>query len=169
MKVLIISDTHGKSSCIEQIYDIVGDVDMLIHLGDVEGDEELIHDLFNCEIHMVRGNCDYNAELPIYDEFNIGAAFRNAAVVSTTYALLSRCGMQPGDYFEHEDFLNVFDFNTPQTVAALGTAISQSSELVLRQIEITIKNYEREKLAERSESHERTDLHPQRGLSDSRP
>ena len=27
-----------------------------------------------------------------YDEFNIGAAFRNAAVVSTTYALLSRCG-----------------------------------------------------------------------------
>lgn len=72
MKVLIISDTHGKSSCIEQIYDIVGDVDMLIHLGDVEGDEELIQDLFNCEIHMVRGNCDYNAELPIYDEFNIG-------------------------------------------------------------------------------------------------
>lgn len=77
--------------------------------------------------------------------------------------------MQPGDYFEHEDFLNVFDFNTPQTVAALGTAISQSSELVLRQIEVTIKNYEREKIAERSESHERTDLHPQRGLSDSRP
>ena len=104
-----------------------------------------------------------------YDEFNIGAAFRNAAVVSTTYALLSRCGMQPGDYFEHEDFLNVFDFNTPQTVAALGTAISQSSELVLRQIEITIKNYEREKLAERSHSHDRADLHQERGLPDSRP
>ena len=50
MKVLIISDTHGKSSCIEQIYDIVGDVDMLIHLGDVEGDEELIHDLFNLSL-----------------------------------------------------------------------------------------------------------------------
>lgn len=77
--------------------------------------------------------------------------------------------MQPGDYFEHEDFLNVFDFNTPQTVAALGTAISQSSELVLRQIEVTIKNYERKKIAERSGSHERTDLHPQRGLSDPRP
>lgn len=72
MKVLIISDTHGKSSCLKQIHDIVGDVDMLIHLGDVEGDEKLIHDLFECEIHMVRGNCDYNPELPIYDEFNIG-------------------------------------------------------------------------------------------------
>ena len=104
-----------------------------------------------------------------YDEFNIGAAFRNAAAVSTTYALLSRCGMQPEDYFEHEDFLNVFDFNTPQTVAALGAAVSQSSELVLRQIEVTIKNYEREKIAERSASHERTDLHPQRGLPDSQP
>ena len=42
MKVLIISDTHGKSSCLKQIHDIVGDVDMLIHLGDVEGDEKLI-------------------------------------------------------------------------------------------------------------------------------
>ena len=72
MKVLIISDTHGKSSCLKQIHDIVGGVDMLIHLGDVEGDEKLIHDLFDCEIHMVRGNCDYNPELPIYDEFNIG-------------------------------------------------------------------------------------------------
>ena len=49
---------------------------------------------------------------------------------STTYTLLSRCGMQPGDYFEHEAFLNVFDFNTPQTVAALGTAISQSLSLI---------------------------------------
>ena len=47
MKVLIISDTHGKSSCLKQIHDIVGDVEMLIHLGDVEGDEKLIHDLFD--------------------------------------------------------------------------------------------------------------------------
>ena len=104
-----------------------------------------------------------------YDDFNIGVAFRNAAVVSTTYMLLSRCGMEPGEYFEHEDFLNVFDFNTPQTVAALGTAVSQSSEQVLRQIEVTIKNYERQKLAERSESHERADLREERGLPDSRP
>ena len=104
-----------------------------------------------------------------YDDFNIGVAFRSAATVSTTYALLSRCGLEPEVYFEHEDFLNVFDFNTPQTVAALGTAISQTSEQILRQIEIAIKNYEREKIAERSQSHERTDLHPEWGLPDSRP
>ena len=104
-----------------------------------------------------------------YDDFNIGAAFRNAALVSATYTLLSRCGLDPEESFVHEDFLPVFDFNTPAAVAALGTAVSQVSEQVLRQIEVSIKNYEREKLAERSQSHDEPDLHTERGLSDPGP
>ena len=154
------------SAALEQRFDVSGENGLADQMERVAAQlvDEYWHDNRRDIVGIVDGSF-----LEDYDEFNIGAAFRNAAVVSTTYALLSRCGMQPGDYFEHEDFLNVFDFNTPQTVAALGTAISQSSELVLRQIEVTIKNYEREKIAERSESHERTDLHPQRGLSDSRP
>ena len=154
------------SAALEQRFDVSGENGLADQMERVAAQlvDEYWHDNWRDIVGIVDGSF-----LEDYDEFNIGAAFRNAAVVSTTYALLSRCGMQPGDYFEHEDFLNVFDFNTPQTVAALGTAISQSSELVLRQIEVTIKNYEREKIAERSESHERTDLHPQRGLSDSRP
>ena len=104
-----------------------------------------------------------------YDDFNVGAAFRNAAVVSATYALLFRCGLEPERYFTHEDFLNVFDFNTPATVAALGTAVSVASERVLRQIEVTIKNYEREKRAERKESHDKIALSEQRGLPDPGP
>ena len=154
------------SAALEQRFDVSGENGLADQMERVAAQlvDEYWHDNWRDIVGIVDGSF-----LEGYDDFNIGAAFRNAAVVSTTYALLSRCGMQPGDYFEHEDFLNVFDFNTPQTVAALGTAISQSSELVLRKIEITIKNYEREKLAERSESHERTDLHPQRGLSDSRP
>ena len=154
------------SAALEQRFDVSGENGLADQMERVAAQlvDEYWHDNRRDIVGIVDGSF-----LEDYDEFNIGAAFRNAAAVSTTYALLSRCGMQPGDYFEHEDFLNVFDFNTPQTVAALGTAISQSSELVLRQIEVTIKNYEREKIAERSESHERTDLHPQRGLSDSRP
>ena len=154
------------SAALEQRFDVSGENGLADQMERVAAQlvDEYWHDNRRDIVGIVDGSF-----LEDYDEFNIGAAFRNAAVVSTTYALLSRCGMQPRDYFEHEDFLNVFDFNTPQTVAALGTAISQSSELVLRQIEVTIKNYEREKIAERSESHERTDLHPQRGLSDSRP
>ena len=153
------------SAALEQRFDVSGENGLADQMERVAAQlvDEYWHDNRRDIVGIVDGSF-----LEDYDEFNIGAAFRNAAVVSTTYALLSRCGMQPGEYFEHEDFLNVFDFNTPQTVAALGTAISQSSELVLRQIEVTIKNYEREKIAERSESHERTDLHPQRGLSDSR-
>ena len=103
-----------------------------------------------------------------YDEFNVGAAFQSAAV-SIAYSLMSRCGLEADDRFEHEDFLSIFDFNTPEAAAELGTAVSRINGEVLRQIEVTIKNYEREKLAERSHSHDRTDLHQERGLPDSRP
>ena len=104
-----------------------------------------------------------------YDDYNIEVAFKNAAVVSITYFLMSRCGMQPEDHFEHEDFFSIFDFNTPRTVAALGTAVSEINEQVLRQIEVTIRNYEREHSAERTAEHgEQPDLHEERRLPDSR-
>ena len=105
-----------------------------------------------------------------YDDYNIEVAFKNAAVVSITYSLMSRCGMQPEDHFEHEDFFSIFDFNTPRTVAALGTAVSEINEQVLRQIEVTIRNYEREHSAERTAEHgEQPDLHDERRLHDPRP
>ena len=105
-----------------------------------------------------------------YDDYNIEVAFKNAAVVSITYSLMSRCGMQPEDHFEHEDFFSIFDFNTPRTVAALGTAVSEINEQVLRQIEVTIRNYEREHSAERTAAHgEQPDLHEERRLPDPRP
>ena len=83
-----------------------------------------------------------------YHDLDKGVAFINAATVSTTYALLSRCGLVENAHFGAEDFMPVFDFNTPQTVYALGSAVSEISEKVLRSIEVTIKKYEREKLSE---------------------
>ena len=100
-----------------------------------------------------------------YDEFNTEVQFRNAAKVSITYMLMSRCGLEPEAYMEPEDFMPVFDFNTPAAVAALGTAVSEISQQVLRQIEVAIRNYERE----RSQNHDRIDLHEERRLPDSRP
>ena len=103
-----------------------------------------------------------------YDEFNTGASFRNAATVSITYMIYSRCVANPDEYFEHEDFLDIFDFNTRQTANALGTAVSQMSAQVFREIEVTIRNYERTKQAERSQNYdERNDIQTGRGLSDS--
>ncbi len=105
-----------------------------------------------------------------YDAYNIGVQFKSAAAVSMTYVLLSRCGLETENYFRHEDFLNVFDFNTPDTLTELGTAVSQGSEAVLRQIEVTIKKYEREKSAERSAEHgEQADVHADGGRSDPQP
>ena len=105
-----------------------------------------------------------------YDAYNIGVQFKTAAAVSMTYVLLSRCGLEAEHFFHHEDFLNVFDFNTPDTLTELGTAVSQGSEAVLRQIEVTIKKYERERSAERSAEHgEHADLYTEGGHSDPRP
>lgn len=101
-----------------------------------------------------------------YDEDNLRTVFKHAGTVSTAYALMSRCGLDPSGTFTHEDFQPIFDFNTPATVGVLGTAISEASEQVLRQIEVTIKRYEREHSAERTEKHERTELQGERRLSD---
>ena len=79
-----------------------------------------------------------------YDEYNIGVQFKAAATVSITYALMSRCGLEPERYFDHEDFMAIFDFNTPSTIGALGTAVSQINQQVLRQIGVTVRNAERE-------------------------
>ncbi len=103
-----------------------------------------------------------------YDAISIGSSFRSAASASIAYTLMSRCGLDLENYFQYEDFLSVFDFNTQDTVTALGGAVSQCSEQVLRQIETVIKRYEREKSAERGMEHgEQSDLHPDGGLSDS--
>ena len=115
----------------------------------------------------------YNVDgsfLEEYDEFNIAVQFKSAAAVSITYALMSRCGLEPEQYFEHEDFMAIFDFNTPATIAALGTAVSQINQQVLRQIGAVIRNAEREKLAERrSWNEQHLNLQAERGLSDPQP
>lgn len=106
--------------------------------------------------------------LESYDKFNIEVSFRNAVSVSTAYALFTRCTDKADDFFEHEDFMDIFDFNTRQTVNALGTAVSETSSQVFREIEIAIRNYERSKQAERSQNYdERNDIQTGRGLSDS--
>ena len=119
-----------------------------------------------------RDICDIIADsfLSGYDEDNIRMAFKTAASTSITYALMARCGFSPDGYFEPEDFMPVFDFNTPAAVSVLGTAVSEISQRVLRQIEITVKRHERERRAERTEEHgEQPDLQDQRRISDSRP
>ena len=56
----------------------------------------------------------------IRDRYNIGVQFKAAATVRITYALMSRGGLEPERYFDHEDFMAIFDFNTPSTIGAVS-------------------------------------------------
>ena len=105
-----------------------------------------------------------------YDEFNVGVSFRRAAETSIKYMLCSRCVEDPESCFEPEDFMDVFDFNTQAASNVLGTAVSEASSQVFREVERAIRTYKRAKQAElseeRSKGHGRADLHEGRGLPD---
>ena len=151
---------------LERTYDVSGD-DLAGQLTEVAGKlaEEYWTEHQQDFFYIVDGSF-----LEEYDEYNIGVQFKAAATVSITYALMSRCGLEPERYFDHEDFMAIFDFNTPSTIGALGTAVSQINQQVLRQIGVTVRNAEREANQERSKQDEQShDLHPERRLSDSRP
>ena len=155
------------SSMLEETYDIPQD-------GGIIAQFERVADKLALEYwsEQKRDICDIVADsfLNGYDEDNIRMAFKTAASTSITYALMTRCGFSPDGYFEPEDFMPVFDFNTPAAVSILGTAVSEISQRVLRQIEITVKRHERERRAERTEEHgEQPDLQDQRRISDPRP
>ena len=153
------------SAMLERSYGVAGD-DLAQQLTDVAG--KLASEYWDEHQQDFRYIVD-GSFLEEYDDFNIEVQFKAAATVSIAYALMSRCGLEPEQYFGHEDFMPIFDFNTPATVGALGTAVSQVNQQVLRQIGVTIQNYEREHLAERSVTHgEQPDLHEERRLPDSR-
>ena len=85
-----------------------------------------------------------------FDPLNVEMAFCHAASVSIAWTLMSRCNLEPEEYFQRQDFENVFEFNTPAAIAALGCAVSESTEKVLREIETAVKGCEREKRKERN-------------------
>lgn len=96
-----------------------------------------------------------------YDELNLELAFRNTATTGVQYMLLSRCGLAEEHRFEPEDFTTILEWNTPQALTALGTAVSEISEEVLRSIEREARSVERSRPYAELQNGER--------LSDSRP
>ena len=68
MKVLIVSDTHGHEENFEKVLEKVGNIQHLIHLGDVEGHEDYIEAISGCPVHIVAGNNDFFSDLPREEE-----------------------------------------------------------------------------------------------------
>lgn len=72
MKILIVSDTHGKHENLSTVLRKEKPIDRLIHLGDAEGYEDYIAKLAECPIDIVAGNNDFFSQLPQEKELEIG-------------------------------------------------------------------------------------------------
>ena len=102
-----------------------------------------------------------------YDEAGVEMQFKSAAAISVTYTLLERCGFEPAGWFDKDDFRAIHEFSTPDSVYALGAAVSDMSREVLRKIERTVKTTIRRRNAERSQyeyEQQERDLLDRRGL-----
>ena len=134
-------------------------------------------------------DCTKDSFLEELDDYNIEVIYRRLAANSVAYMLLSRCGLDADGYFEREDFAEIINFNTPQTLNAIGIATSDISEMALREISAAVRNVQIEakrqnrtfarnitsqydkgrKQPERSEDNGRNHLHEAGGLPYTRP
>ena len=106
-----------------------------------------------------------------YDSTGLEMQFKSAAAISVTYTLLERCGFEPDGFFDKDSFQAIYDFSTPDTVYALGAAVSDISREVLRTVERAVKTTIRRRNNERSqhEHEQQSELHADRGLSSPEP
>ena len=134
-------------------------------------------------------DCIKDSFLEELDDFNIEVIYKRLAINSVAFKLLTRCGLDAGELFDAEDFRDIVNFNTPETLNAIGIATSDISEMALREISAAVRNVQIEarqqnrtfarnftsqydkgrKQPERSENHERNHIHQTGGLSYSRP
>ena len=136
-------------------------------LADVAG--KLVADYWDNNGGDIRAIVD-GSLLMDYDEAGVEMQFKSAAI-SVTYTLLERCGFEPAGWFDKDDFRAIHEFSTPDSVYALGAAVSDMSREVLRQIERTVKTTIRRRNNERSqhEYEQQSELHADRGLSSPEP
>ena len=92
------------------------------------------------------------------DDFNVQVEFEQLLETSLSYSLLSRCGYEPSAYFDEDDFRGIRDFNSTEAMSVLGTAVSDLSEQVLRTIERTLKDFEKEKFSQNQRFSENPSL-----------
>ena len=133
-------------------------------LADVAG--KLVADYWDNNGGDIRAIVD-GSLLMDYDEAGVEMQFKSAAAISVTYTLLERCGIEPAGWFDKDDFRAIHEFSTPDSVYALGAAVSDMSREVLRNIERTVKTTIRRRNAERSQyeyEQQERDLLDRRGL-----
>ena len=155
------------SEMLNKIYGISGER-VSQQLADVAG--KLVADYWDNNGGDIRAIVD-GSLLMDYDEAGQEFQFKSAAAISILYTVLERCGFEPAGWFDKDDFQAIYNFSTPDSVYALGAAVSDMSREVLRQIERTVKTTIRRRNNERSqhEYEQQSELHADRGLSSPEP
>jgi len=122
--------------------------------GELEHKEDLGAALLSAAKNAVEDNIqDYLSELKTVtegsfleelDEYNVEVLYRKALENSIGYMLMVRCGLDPAGTFEDEDFRDVLNFNTPETLNALGVATGDISQMCLSEISRTVLALQRQ-------------------------
>ncbi len=146
--------------------------EMLTKTYDLKESEDISNNIAMLSFSLAR---DYIENHPVdYREFAKGsqlegldleyieASVEHATAVSISYTLLHRMGLEAENFFTKEDFEPLLQLMSTENVTYLGTAISEQSEQVFREIEATIKNYEKER-------EHGTNLPQRGGISSSQP
>ena len=199
-----ISDTNsraGRNITLWQMkpeYEYAVSESLQASFGDVEEPRDFPHLLIDISGYAVEDNLsDYLMELNAVkagsfleelDDTSLEAWLKTSLKSSVAFMALSRAGYEPRQYFDREDFSHLFDFNTVEVISVLGAAVSDISEMVIREMGETVKEMEKEERRKirtfaqegasayhknRTENKERsneygTDLYDAGGLSDSR-
>ena len=202
--VFDISDTNsraGRNITLWQMkpeYEYAVSESLQASFGDVEEPRDFPHLLIDISGYAVEDNLsDYLMELNAVkagsfleelDDTSLEAWLKTTLKSSVAFMALSRAGYEPRQYFDREDFSHLFDFNTVEVISVLGAAVSDISEMVIREMGKTVKEMEKEERRKirtfaqegasayhknRTENKERsnehgTDLYDAGGLSDSR-
>ena len=122
--------------------------------GELEHKEDLGAALLSAAKNAVEDNIqDYLSELKTItegsfleelDDLNLEVLYRKALENSIGYMLMVRCGLDPAGAFEDEDFRDVLNFNTPETLNALGVATGDISQMCLSEISRTVLALQRQ-------------------------
>ena len=182
-------DERYEQAVIERLSDRFGDLEVR-DLGEalMQTAENAVEDNLPDYLAQLK-DCTKDSFLEELDDFNVEVIYKRLAVNSVAFMLMSRCGLDTGEYFETEDFSDITNFNTPATINAIGIAASDISEMALREISQTVRNvqiaeksrnrtfaqpalnpYDRgRKQPERSNDNERNHLHETGRLPYSRP
>ena len=202
--VFDISDTNsraGRNITLWQMkpeYEYAVSESLQASFGDVEEPRDFPHLLIDISGYAVEDNLsDYLMELNAVkagsfleelDDTSLEAWLKTSLKSSVAFMALSRAGYEPRQYFDREDFSHLFDFNTVEVISVLGAAVSDISEMVIREMGETVREMEKEEKRKirtfaqtgpsayhknRTENKERsnehgTDLYDAGGLSDSR-